>query len=721
MRHELKSFFLKAERLEKGAKVNHVDRRIAERTPNLQPSFIPALESAANLQSLDPDKTYHAPLPGGGYAVLGVVGKTGRQKHVVKTVLSPHMSPPGTRLPVPMFRPDEVTWNSLPPVLREKIRKNLAKKEKQNASWDPGPSTEIFHGSPKKIDKFELRRHYLADDAPVVFGTPSKAMALSHLSRWSDDDFDLGTVNDGPLTMKEKYPGALEKVYKGKGGFLYQLDPAEFKHSPRLMRSERLSHKAPNILKVEEVKDALQALQDSGIVLEKHVVKTVLAPRMRPPGQRLNGATATAEQFVRRFDAEEKKVRGKDKLLWKDTEGLPVMQIKVDPLHAKYLDKKVWGGKKLSPREIYGGKADPFRTYQHQRLTGEAELKYPIILKPNGRILDGVHRLMKAKQEGRDTIPAVMFNKKAAKAVIIKGNPGFIGADLTAAKFYTDLATQLRQRGYDDVTFDPGKPFTSPPKADLWVGHSRGADRLRFAPPGTKTVDLGPLEHPKSVKRYLETRRLAVERGVPYDQLPLKDRSPVPEHYLVTPAMLAAFDRVKKAAPSLMYTVGKTKKLDPQLAEGRLTAQPGTQVFTALAAKKHLSGLPGGHGVYAVQVPAKSLKAVEGASGAFEITRGYHPAVSKISPYKKTAPTPRGIDKIDTWRDQATSVGSSHLDAIKYDKNSKKLQVLFRSGALYEYDGVSPRRAEVLSKARSKGKYFNDNIRSKPYRYRRLE
>ena len=680
----------------KVAKKNHPLDRLKQRAPGAAPGLLPAIEQFAQSQDLDPRRTYHSPLPGGAHAVLGPVGKK-NVKHVVKTVFSPGMSPPGTKLVMPPFakrfeeqekkvrgkdqklwdaasdlpveqlsvdelyqkyrkkktwgrspqggpnignrgtispldiekgkadayslyqhrrlideadtsypiimQPNgrvldgvhrimkakqmgsktmpavvlktagagrEANWDALPPKFRKGLRKRLAAKAKQNEGFDPGPSKQILHGSPNKIDKFELRRHFLADDSPVVFGTPERAMALTHLQPWNDDDFSFGSTNGGPLTMAEKRPGAFEETYGGKSGYLYSLDPKGFKYDPKLMRSERLAREVPGVLKVEKVKDALAALESSGLKLVK----------------------------------------------------------------------------------------------------------------------------------------------KAAKAVIIKGNPGYIGEDPTATKFYTDLARQLTRRGYDDVAFDPGKPFTSPPEADLWVGHSRGADRLRFAPPGTKTIDLGPLEHPKSVKRYQETRRLAEERGIPYSQLPLKDRSPVPEHYQVTPGMLAAFDRVKKAAPALMYAVGNH---DKALEAGRALKSP--KVYTAQGAKKARKP---GQGVFALQVPKGNIEAIQGKPGSFRVTRGHPKLISKVQPYKKTAPTPRGVDKIKAWRQEAGSVGSSHLDAVKYDKGSKKLQVLFRSGALYEYDDVSAQRAKVLQSARSKGKYFHDNIRSKPYSYRRL-
>ena len=47
----------------------------------------------------------------------------------------------------------------------------------------------------------------------------------------------------------------------------------------------------------------------------------------------------------------------------------------------------------------------------HMRKVQEADLSYPIILAPNGVIMDGRHRLTKAILEGRATIKAVRFDQ----------------------------------------------------------------------------------------------------------------------------------------------------------------------------------------------------------------------------------------------------------------------------------------------------------------------
>jgi RimJ/RimL family protein N-acetyltransferase len=182
----------------------------------------------------------------------------------------------------------EVTWDSLPDDVRISTLRRLKEKERKNESFMPEPAENIFHGSPEKIDRFDLRKHYLADDEPVVFGTPERGMAISHLAKWTDADFDQGRVNDGPLTMKEKRPGAFDEIYRGKKGYLYSLDPSGFEYSPRLMRSERMSRQTPKVTSMEEIDDALEALEQSGVRLVRHPDSEKLAAWRETPSSNID-------------------------------------------------------------------------------------------------------------------------------------------------------------------------------------------------------------------------------------------------------------------------------------------------------------------------------------------------------------------------------------------------------------------------------------------------
>ena len=64
-------------------------------------------------------------------------------------------------------------------------------------------------------------------------------------------------------------------------------------------------------------------------------------------------------------------------------------------------------------------------------------------------------------------------------------------------------------------------------------------------------------------------------------------------------------------------------------------------------------------------------------------------------------------------------LSSSSLRSVGYDSDAKLLEVEFRSGALYHYEGVPDWLVEALMAARSKGRYFELRIRDR-YPFRRV-
>ncbi|EKD76735.1 MAG: hypothetical protein ACD_43C00009G0014 [uncultured bacterium] len=88
-----------------------------------------------------------------------------------------------------------------------------------------------------------------------------------------------------------------------------------------------------------------------------------------------------------------------DKLVEK-SKNLPQISVKLDDI--KELDENFWyQGSDVKPtcRSII----------DHLRLIHEADLKYPIILFKNGKVMDGMHRVAKALISGRKEISAVKF------------------------------------------------------------------------------------------------------------------------------------------------------------------------------------------------------------------------------------------------------------------------------------------------------------------------
>lgn len=129
----------------------------------------------------------------------------------------------------------------------------------------------------------------------------------------------------------------------------------------------------------------------------------------------------------------------------------------------------------------------------------------------------------------------VKTEKRAAvevdrKAVLITGNPKFIQNNPAADDFYHQIENHLGSLGYD-VTRDAGEPHTSPPPADLYVTHSRGADRLRFVAPSARSVMFG--SHREGAINHPEDRP---KEGLLHE-------TPHPSHYVFTNEMRAALDR----------------------------------------------------------------------------------------------------------------------------------------------------------------------------------
>ena|SRR5579884_3790629 len=75
-------------------------------------------------------------------------------------------------------------------------------------------------------------------------------------------------------------------------------------------------------------------------------------------------------------------------------------------------------------------------------------------------------------------------------AIIIKGNPEFVENNELADRFYGELKNYIESLGFA-VNFFQGSTEQKPPFADMWVGHSMGAENLKFASSYIRTINLG--------------------------------------------------------------------------------------------------------------------------------------------------------------------------------------------------------------------------------------
>lgn len=80
---------------------------------------------------------------------------------------------------------------------------------------------------------------------------------------------------------------------------------------------------------------------------------------------------------------------------------LPVEPVRLDAL--RDLDEVRWFDEKNPPT--------PRALLEHIRLVGEADLRYPILLGADGRVMDGMHRILRALLDGATEIQARRFRE----------------------------------------------------------------------------------------------------------------------------------------------------------------------------------------------------------------------------------------------------------------------------------------------------------------------
>jgi hypothetical protein len=71
-------------------------------------------------------------------------------------------------------------------------------------------------------------------------------------------------------------------------------------------------------------------------------------------------------------------------------------------------------------------------------------------------------------------------------------------------------------------------------------------------------------------------------------------------------------------------------------------------------------------------------------------------------------------------KDWINTPESSNIKRWKYDADTETLTVEFNYGAQYSYDGVPQRVVDVMAKAESTGKYFNEHIKKAGYKFTKL-
>jgi len=67
-----------------------------------------------------------------------------------------------------------------------------------------------------------------------------------------------------------------------------------------------------------------------------------------------------------------------------------------------------------------------------------------------------------------------------------------------------------------------------------------------------------------------------------------------------------------------------------------------------------------------------------------------------------------------------STVNSSNVLSVGYETTTLTMEVEFKNGDIYEYYGVPERIYQNLINAASVGKYLDQNIKKRGYRYKKI-
>lgn len=88
---------------------------------------------------------------------------------------------------------------------------------------------------------------------------------------------------------------------------------------------------------------------------------------------------------------------------WKLAEGLPVEDLEIEKV--RELDEVCWFS------ERWGKRPTCRAVIEHCQRILAADMSYPVILSPDGGVLDGIHRIAKAMAQGERTVKAVRIKE----------------------------------------------------------------------------------------------------------------------------------------------------------------------------------------------------------------------------------------------------------------------------------------------------------------------
>ena len=116
----------------------------------------------------------------------------------------------------------------------------------------------VYHGSPVGGLTY-IEPKVSTHGKNWVYATKDKGIALTFLQKWNDYLLNQ-SISNGNHELTERLPNILEEIYKGKSGFLYYLDSANFLEGQTSFSPEVVSDKREKVLHCEFIEDCYAKL-----------------------------------------------------------------------------------------------------------------------------------------------------------------------------------------------------------------------------------------------------------------------------------------------------------------------------------------------------------------------------------------------------------------------------------------------------------------------------
>ena len=126
---------------------------------------------------------------------------------------------------------------------------------------------KVYHGSPQPNVKI-LNKRKSTHMVECVYATNNSTIALLFMAKGNGDLDKSLDICDGEITLVERRPGVLKKLYSSKG-YLYELNSKNFNHYDFLWSPEVISYYDEETIGCEEINNIYEELmkrQEMGMI-----------------------------------------------------------------------------------------------------------------------------------------------------------------------------------------------------------------------------------------------------------------------------------------------------------------------------------------------------------------------------------------------------------------------------------------------------------------------